>query len=327
MNIDPIVLDALATVSDAQLLEPVSEQQLQRMVYGVLRKAKPLIGIHGLYVRSPQQIDMTTAPTWPVIVVVGESRQRMQGMILGNNGMLLIEALDRRAPLSRALLFPPPSPLKIPMPPSSRPPEPKPDPSSLADHSTVALVLDLKTLKEPLPPGRYALTVLEYDWKSNTTVIELVDGEKSQAKAPNAWVDGATTEFQAAAAATNTTPGVTLDAPIIWSKRATSFQLRGQVRLPVERTWLTAASTANAPQAEIPAHLVLVEKNVLWPQRTDFTIPVRGSKPLAAGDEISGTLRLDIKQPFDRPVTPGSYMAYVFTGATVTGPFAVQMDD
>ena len=78
---------------------------------------------------------------------------------------------------------------------------------------------------------------------------------------------------------------------------------------------------------EIPAHLVLVEKNVLWPQRTSFTIPVRGSKPLAAGDEISGTLRLDIKQPFDRPATPGSYLAYVFAGATVTGPFPVQMND
>ena len=330
MNPNPVVLNALATVSDAQLLEAASDQQLQRMVYralDTLDKPGAFYDPVGLYIRSPRQIDMTTAAAWPVIVVSGESRQRMQAVTLGNNGILLIEALDRRAPLIRALLFAPPSPLKIPMPPSRRPPEPKPDPSSQSDHATVPIVVDLKKLEPPLPPGRYALTALEYDWKSNTTVIELIDGGKSQATKPSPWVDGAATEFQPSAAPTNTAPGVTLDAPITWSKRAASFQLRGQIRLPVERSWLTAGSASNAPQAEIPAHLVLVEKNVLWPQRTSFTIPVRGSKPLAAGDEISGTLRLDIKQPFERPATPGMYMAYVFLGSTVTGPFPVQLNE
>lgn len=311
------VESALASVQDAQLMAPDSDEQRADLIYEAISGVE----VDGLFLRAPAQIDMTTSMSWPVMVVSGLTLPRARSVDMGKNAMLFIVPLDSAGPIISAPAFPVPKG-KIPMPPSHAPAPLSivPD-SQRAIRSKSVRVFDLKSLENPLPAGRYALTLIAYDWKSNTTVVELIGSATRDASGTNTPQPGLVPELHLSATAPGSAElGISIVPESGWTVRSSEFVMEGQVRMRLDARWMTEASAANNQlRAQIPAHLVLVEQDLLRPTRVRLTFPVHSEKPVGKGDVLSGLFRVDLKNAL-RDISPSTQMAYMFSDTTVSGP-------
>src|SRR4030095_11260111 len=200
-------------------------------------------------------------------------------------------------------------------------------------------VLDMRAFANiPWKPGRFAATVVVYDWPTNTVVVELQSkgvgpGPEADAlRIPHAqamdlalqqeriarspspmYAFGATPRTPALAG-----PGLALVVPAAISSKAAAWMVEGAARLELLPGNLVAppvtgdAPAPNRPPA--PAAFVsiglLVATLDAGMRQIDVQVPVASGSPLTVGHTIDVAFRVDLKSALRAELAPGEYQIY-----------------
>ena len=167
--------------------------------------------------------------------------------------------------------------------------------------------------------GRYALTVIDHDWVSNTAVVDLRG--KLEGSAAAAIADSVRASPTAIVEARPPSPGngVSLTVPGRAAAR-TALSFLGSLRLPtVDLVW-KAAERERGKASSVMASLLLVKLDADEPIQLEVALPVRrvgGTGPKAL---VEAGFSIDVHLPPDL-APPGSYQVYLVTGPHVAGPY------
>jgi len=210
-------------------------------------------------------------------------------------------------------------------------------------------VLDLRGFANPSwNPGRFAATLLVYDWPSNTLVVEL------QRKGVGPAADAALSIPHAEAVALAhhqqrvahspypmykfgatpktpplTSPGLALLVPTEASAKKAELWVEGAARLELLPGNLVAsagsAADASPPAEGLPAAFARVTLLVLRldaPVRPiDLQVPVIAPGALQVGQTVDLAFRVDLKSALHTELLPGEYQVYAAGGRYMAGPY------
>jgi hypothetical protein len=216
---------------------------------------------------------------------------------------------------------------------------------------------DVLNLREfaaiPWKPGRYAATLLIYDWVTNTVVIDLQSkgvglapeaaaalripyaeavalDEKHKRVAENPYPMyrfGATPKTPALAG-----PGLALAVPAAITAKAPEWFIDGAARLELLPGNLVAPLAAGhvadpkrppAPAAFVSVALLVATLDARVRQ-VDLRVPVAASTGrLAAGDEVDVAFRVDLRSALHSELPPGEYQIYAAGTRYVAGPYSL----
>lgn len=186
-----------------------------------------------------------------------------------------------------------------------------PDAANASSTGTAVQKIDLRRAFD-LPAGaaRIALTMIYYDWVSNTAVVEIRGEGKPPEAAPRsasgflgkAEVSGTALAVPASAAA---------GAPVL---------VRGSIDLPAESA--AAVPDADAPGARLAVATVLFAKlDDEDPARVELAAPAEVS-----GGRVRAGFSFDAREALgeDRALE-GHYRVYLLAGAAVAGPYPLSV--
>jgi hypothetical protein len=179
-----------------------------------------------------------------------------------------------------------------------------------------------KWFKREAVQGRNAVTLIEYDRRSNTTLVNGV-GEPGS-KPERRPVPRVLAQAVAAPASTAGAPQVDFSVPGSMSRTGPA-QLKASVRLP--RTELTGAKApaGSAHPLVMAATLLLLKLDDSQPQLLHLVVPAQPAT-LAGGIEgVESTFSVDLRAGLEGRKLAGTYMAYLAIGTTVTGPQPITM--
>lgn len=265
---------------------------------------------------APRQIDLDRHAEWPLLMALHYTGQREWEVRHQQNVWLLaVELNSGAARLGR--LFNPGKRELTPEPSRSGNP-----PDAIDAGAVYASVqrLDLRrAMAGDWQPGRFAVTVIFYDLKSNTVVIEL-QGEGNSAKPlpigqPSPFltaIDAALTPAIADGAALTRPSGV---------GRSTLVNLTFD--LPRDHQLLLIDREKRSPL--LKASLLLLRLDDPWPTQMDFLAPIHLLKPASGAARLQGAVQLDLRAAAGRALS-GAYQAYLLAGDRVIGPWPLLLE-
>jgi hypothetical protein len=204
--------------------------------------------------------------------------------------------------------------------PSAKGPSPAPiDAASVAVSLTKHLVLR-RALGGAWAPGRYVLAVVDYDWISNTVVVELegkpADGGGAlHARSPSTFLhpDAAPLPLLAPGAALAVPSEVAAGAPI---------PVRGAVRLSRARAPL--APTFPEDAAHVPT--VLVATLLLFGLDAEDPLAIELAVPAKVGpEEVEAAFSFDLAAALPAYPDARTYQAYLIAGDAIAGPHPLRV--
>ena len=286
----------------------------------------------GLALRVPSRVDISRHTKAPAVLVAGQSWERAQTVQLSNNAVIVAMNIDSGEVWSGEVFHS--NPDKIPM------KAPAPNLNISADTSaghpsflqTVEIVDLRDRLELPWRSGRYAVTTFDYDWTSNTVVMELIDPKHpaktgystNEAKAAVAAYTKSTTALVPAPQTT----GIVLDVPPKWLTSSPELVIKGAAKIELLADWLVEPHTDPAlPNAIVPVTCIAVRKDVLSPKVVTEKIPVKTDKPVRPGDQVVLHFAFDLKKHLPPYHGVGDYMVYAQIGSLLAGPFALSVTD
>jgi hypothetical protein len=199
---------------------------------------------------------------------------------------------------------------------------PSPDPinaASVAVSVTRHLLLH-RALGGAWAPGRYALAVVDYDWISNTVVVELEGkpadgGGASHARAPSAFLHAEAAPLALAA------PGAALVVPSEVAAGA-PIPVHGAVRLPRARAALATTSPEDAPH--LPS--VLVATVLLFGLDAEDPLAIELAIPAKVGpEEVEAAFSFDLTAALPAHPEARTYQAYLVAGDAISGPHPLRV--
>lgn len=265
---------------------------------------------------APRQLDVARHSELPVLIALRYTGQREWEAHYKQNIWLLVTDLESGA-THIGYLFRADKRERTPQPSRSGTP---PDPINARGVRTSLQRIDLRrAIARDWRPGQFAVTVIFYDWKSNTAVVEL-QGEGNAVKplpigqpssflttidsslAP-AMIDSASFALQSGAGRSST---VTL-----------AFDLpRDHQLLLIDREKRTPL---------LKATLLLLQLDDRWPVQIDLLAPVNLLKPANGESRLRGAVQFDLRAATERVLT-GAYQVYLLAGDQVIGPWPLLLD-
>lgn len=209
-----------------------------------------------------------------------------------------------------------------------------PAPSGRAAESVQAdaRALDARTVANlPWRAGRYALSLISYDWQSNPVQVELRDAAKGRAETPGVPAQQARDILElcqdgsgvrapsckpSAATPRQKGPGVTLALPPQAQAHGQPIRLHGAARLllppgtRVAKQRLAPQEAAATPDAVVPVTLILVELDQVQPRSAVISVPLSlapGTKP---DDEQALAFSVDLESTLRYALPVGAYLVY-----------------
>lgn len=265
---------------------------------------------------APRQLDLNRHSELPVLVALRYTGQREWEVHHQQNIWLLtVELNSGAAHIGRLFnagkreLTPKPS--KSGNPPDSIDAE--------AIYTSVERIDLRRAIARDWLPGRLAVTVIFYDWKSNTAVVEL-QGEGNTAKplplgqpspfltsidpslAP-AMADGAAFAIKSGAGRA-AAPTLAFDLP------------RDNQLLLIDREKRTPL---------LKTTLLLLQLDDRWPLLIDVLTPVNLLKSPSGESRLQGAVQLDLRVATERTLT-GAYQVYLLAGDRVIGPQSLVLE-
>lgn len=265
---------------------------------------------------APRQLDLNRHSELPVLVALRYTGQREWEVHHQQNIWLLAVELNSGAAHIGRLFNPgkrelTPEPSKSGNPPDSI--------DAGAIYTSVQRIDLRRAIVRDWPPGRLAVTVIFYDWKSNTAVVEL-QGAGNVAKplplgqpspfltsidpslAP-AMADGAAFAIKSSAGRA-TAPALAFDLP------------RDHQLLIMDREKRALL---------LKATLLLLQLDDNWPVQIELLAPVHVLKLASGESRLRGAVQLDLRAATERTLT-GAYQAYLLAGDRVIGPQSLVLE-
>ena len=268
---------------------------------------------------APKRVQLTREPALPALVAARRTGLRRWQVDLDQNLRIVAVNLGDGTVMS-SLLLGSPKRQAAPEPSMS---QPRPDAVNAASVATgvmpFANVLNgLNGFGKPWTRGRYALTVIEFDWVSNTVMVEMSGGGKV------ATQSAAAKPFPPLLARRDEVPaaheGIDFRLPPS-AEPGGPQQVQVALGLPAGRVVLAAAEMPGA--SLLVGSVLLLRLDAQQPLRADLAIPVR--TPPADG-RVQVLFSFDIKAALPNALPRGSYQCYLVFGDTVAGPRTLTVD-
>lgn len=299
-------LDAAVTVS--------LQARLARLVQPPLMSRPPTGGSVPLpelrAIGAPRELDWHRRTSFPLLLAEIRGNQREWEVNAVQNRLLMMSNLSTGAV---ELMAPLDEKRRLPVrPPSGSGPPPDAFNAGLSSIGVRQYEL-LRWFSRQQAQGRLALTVLDYDLKSNTVMVHGTGG--STAPAEDVLARGATRLGVLPVAPTAGSVGVTLQVPAMVSAVAPAL-LRAQVRLPRGRVTVVRAPAQASHPLTAAATLLLVQRDNPMPVLLDLAVPAAAD---AAGN-IAAAFDLDLGGALAGRAAAGNWLVYLVVGDTLTGP-------
>ena len=208
------------------------------------------------------------------------------------------------------------------------------------DAASVMVSAQLLTGREaldlPWTAGEHSLTLIRYDWRSNTVRVRLVDRIEAQAAgypAENAR-KLVSNEVPARFQRDEHTPsvegtGAALSAPSRAEARASGFVVRGVMRLLIPAGCIVAHDEmdgARLPGAVLRGAILLIKRDELSPVQVEVEIPIFTRGKVMPGDEVEGCFTLDLYAlGLREQLLRGDTLLYLVAGDHVSAPSSVEV--
>lgn len=181
-------------------------------------------------------------------------------------------------------------------------------------------------------PSRFAITMIVYDWVSNTVVLELIGEEESKHQLPTL----SPSAFLKSSVATNRTPVLTeekiaLSVPYAVGKD-TSIPIDGVASIPLPESAAFPSKSDDpkrddrTPTAVVPAVLLLLKRDGPLPIKLDMRLPVYATATPSVGEIVDIFFAFDLRGALSGIDLSGTYQIYFFIGDKVAGPFPLIVD-
>ena len=335
-NIQPLV--GLVTLPDEEYFSLDDEQasRIGRQLQGLPRAQGDAIG-------CPKVVDVAQRTRWPLLWASWLSNMRAWSVVPARNSSLVVSDLVTGQVTLHDPHYAP------------RKPDLRGVPKSREGKSADVLapggfrggceVIDVRGVTNvPWHSGRYAVTLIVYDWASNTTVVELRGGQVAPAS-PLSHAQAAelvhqqqrvartpypTYAFGATAKTPALTgPGLALSVPAEISAKKVEMMVEGAARLELSPADLVAGTGPDqgadgAPAAFVSVTLLVARLDAPL-RKIDVRIPVPSRRPLAAGDTVDVAFRVDLKGALHSGVTPGEYQVYAAANRYLAGPYPLML--
>lgn len=278
-------------------------------------KTEPLTEM--LLISAPPALELDKRSTFPLLVAAVRSGQREWEVHVAQNRLFVLSnlatgAVDVMAPLDPDR--------RMPVRPPSRTGEP-PDALNAAAGAAGVQSFDLfKWFGRDTVPGRNAVTLIEYDRRSNTVLVDVVAEKGGTPKRRSFQRVRAQPASSPAAAASAS--GVEFSAPSSLAGAAAA-PLQGMLRLP--RTEVTAVDAPpGSPQPLFVAGaLVLVKLDDSKPQVVHLVLPARPATQAGGIAAVESAFSVDLRAALTPYKLSGTYLAYLVIGSAVSGPQAI----
>lgn len=190
----------------------------------------------------------------------------------------------------------------------------------------------------PWRPSRLALTVVVFDWVSNTVVVELVDRSSSAASTATDSARREAPRILASSIATRVTPnispnispnvspeqggaGAALEVPAqVVSGGA--IEVLGTIDLPAERVIGDKTKSGNS----VITALLLLKKDEPFPPYVCVAVPVETYQhPDKNSPYVKASFQFDLNSGLSDVVLLGQYQIHFFVGDTAVGPYPLSV--
>jgi hypothetical protein len=196
-------------------------------------------------------------------------------------------------------------------------------------------VLDVRGIANlPWQPGRYAVTVLMHDWKSNTATVKLLhsgaevgDAAQRALRWPHSEAAGlekkppAPPEWQAKADQL-AGPGMVLEFAPPGGAGSPRSLLRGAVKVALAPGNLVADSKGPV-QAVLRITVLVAAIDQAKPRKAELLVPVLGRAALKAGDVVPVAFEAQLEAALRETLPPATYQVYAVANEVVAGPLAL----
>jgi len=283
----------------------------------------------GSRLRAPERVDVTAQQELPLLYARRATGQRDWEVAPSLNTILVAVDLERGG-VYHGWAFRPRkrhAPDSLPRSRQGAPPE-ETDRTSI--NAQVVRLEARELLGLPWRAGRYALTVISWDWVSNTVVVELTEGNAPVAEPGDLSAEQARALLdvwrKTGAVSKNTafvipkSGGVTLSSPER-IRRGTKALVQGTLRMPVPAGMtVTAVAATRDMAAFLPFGLLLLRKDEPGPPLVMAAMPVPLAKSRRPEGVIVEQFGLDLHKVASAVLQPGEYQLYLVAGRYIDGP-------
>lgn len=305
----------------------------------------------GIAIGTPHRVDLALHSVIPLLFVTQYSGVRDWEVVGFTNRVLLVSDLERGD--FRAVYLTNATKHRLPESlPQSRA---EGGPAQDASRRMVPEVIMFDARRIIVPPlelGHFAFTVLEHDWITNTTVIEIIHGSsalsqenKRALQYPRAKATQVLTAFQGngpeprrgmyLGSSIQTPPvegteGMAVVVPTHSPSEGAAIPVHG--RLKAELLWGSMVAPGNSPPGEavpsavIKLGVVLTGLDQMRPISTVVPIPVVGLLDPKPGDRAEVAFSLDLAAAMGGGIPKGIYQVYFACGKQVAGPYPLRIE-
>jgi hypothetical protein len=310
--------------------------------FGSLENQLLDLEFEGLAISAPRLVSADQEPSLPVVMATRKSLSRAYEVMQMDNCFFVSADLNTgEVVLAQAF---PDLEQPLPGPVGPRPPLP-PD---IVEGATARLYLldAYPRLGLPWRPRRMALTVVSYDWVSNTVEVELTGNHEPETGGAR-WVhpqpaqqpmDGEDEDLYPSYLQDDRNPEIpddgldfTIDTQLAKSAgllvRGAFSLIARQCHVP-EELESHAASDGRIYEvgAAVPATLAIVALDWKVPEQFEcWALPAYASRAARPGDRISGCFAIDALADTKMRLAPGEYLAFMIMDGVVHGPVEFEM--
>lgn len=328
---NPQAADALLALDDDAVLafdeERASDLELRALDRDFL----------AIRIRGPERLDLQTRDELPLLLLSRTTGLR-DWQVTPQRNAVLVSVDQSTGTVRTAWAFPTHKRINVErMQRSLREgdlPEPEDADSVMvtAQRLAVRQALDL-----PWTAGEHCLTLIRYDWPSNTVRVRL-EAQPVKPVAPYPLEDArrlasGTDASRAGFERDGQTPelegaGAMLRVPDSARAEDSRFVVRGALRLPAPAGCIVArgdAEDSRLPAVVLRAALLLVKRDELSPVRAELEVPVFSEAAVAPGDEVDGCFAVDLYAlGLRQQLLEGDTQLYLVAGSHVAGPYPVR---
>lgn len=278
----------------------------------------------GIAIAAPQRVAVGSHDTLPVIMLQQQDGMRQWQVDVEQSSVLI--AVDLRTGLMRS------SPAFFNekrryahAKPQVEEPEPPPEEEMAEAIISGAYELDARArLSLPWEAGVLALTVISFDWSSNTVSVQLLGGREARAPrrrprlVPEATAGGdSLPRYTRSSQGPEPPPhGAILAVPADVAASAPRLPVHGAFRVKARDAYTQAAEALDLEQADavVPVAVLLVGHDASGLQRAEFDIPAR-----VGGDGTAeGHFSVDVYSKGRLALAPGTYAVYLVVDDSVS---------
>jgi hypothetical protein len=174
-------------------------------------------------------------------------------------------------------------------------------------------------------PAKLAVTVIVYDWLSNTVVTTLEkSGEQPQQISPRNPSDFIREGRGSAVLAKSAGSGFVLSVPSSVSAKA-AIPIRGAVEIGPDRV-VVAPSSKPGNTSLLLASLLFLKLDESRPVQVDLAIPAVVQTPFLRKAVVKAAFDFDLRAALGARRLSGKYQIYFVVGDTITGPYLMNVE-